>query len=181
MLFALLRASLHGRAVERSFFQRASSHDWWQCYNLSASQGVMALAWDAVMRLPDNLLPPFELKLTWAARVEAYEEKYDRYCRTAVELSEFYAGHGIAMMQLKGVGFSRIYPVPSHRQGGDIDIYIFSARKNLMTDDEANSLANRLIQEQGIEVDFEHTEKHSVFFYKGIPVENHRTLLNAHS
>ena len=36
----------------------------------------MALAWDGVMRLPQELHPAKNLKLAWAMAVERYETKY---------------------------------------------------------------------------------------------------------
>ena len=177
MLFALLRSSLHEKETETNFFQNISEEDWKQCYRLAIEQGVMALAWDGVMRLPKELHPSRSLKLTWAMAVERYEAKYLRYCQIADELSTFYASHGIEMVQLKGVGFSTLYPVPSHREGGDIDIYTYSSDKNMMSDLEANALADTLMLEQGIEVEF-HSYKHSNFYYKGVPVENHKSFLN---
>lgn len=177
MLFALLRSSLHEKEVETTFFQNASEEDWKQCYRSAIEQGVMALAWDGVLRLPKELHPSRKLKLTWALAVERYEAKYLRYCQTADELSTFYASHGIEMVQLKGVGFSTLYPIPSHREGGDIDIYTYSADKSRMSDQEANALADTLMREQGKEVEF-HSYKHSNFFFKGVPVENHKCFLD---
>ena len=177
MLFALLRASLHQKEAELAFFQQVSEEDWKQCYRLSARQGVMALAWDGVITLPANLQPPRALKLTWGMAVQDYEAKYARYCRTIQELSAFYAEHGIVTVQMKGVGLSSYYPVPAHREGGDIDIFTFSADKSKMTDAEANRLADELMIQQGIEVEL-HSYKHSNFYYKGIPIENHKFFLN---
>lgn len=177
MLFALLKASLHQQEVETECLHQASVDDWKQCYLLACKQGVMALAWDGVMKLPQELQPSKGLKLTWAMAVEAYEKKYARYCQTVAELSEFYQKQGIATVQLKGVGLSTYYPNPSHREGGDIDIFTFSADKNKMSDGEANKLADELMMKQGIEVDM-HSPKHSNFFYKRIPIENHKTFLN---
>ena len=177
MLFALLKASLHQIETDPECFQNVSAEDWKECYQLAARQGVMALAWDGVMNLPASLQPAKALKLTWGLAVEAYEKKYTRYCRTVQQLSDFYAGHGIVTVQLKGVGFSACYPVPSHREGGDIDIYTFSADAGKMSDKEANELADTLMKEQGIEVDM-HSPKHSNFYYKGVPIENHKNFLN---
>ena len=178
MLLALLRASLHELEPEQAFFQGVSNDDWRLCYKLAARHGVMALAWDSVMKLPKDLQPPRPVKLPWASAVEVYEQKYSRYCSAVDEVSRFYADHGIRTVQLKGVGFSTLYPVPSHREGGDIDIYTYSADSTHMSDQEANRLANELMKERGIEVDIEHSEKHSNFYYKGIPFENHRTLVD---
>lgn len=177
MLFALLRASLHEREVETPYFQGATDDNWKLCYQLACTQGVMALAWDGVLRLPTKLMPYRNLKLTWAMAVEKYESKYHRYCKTVNELSTFYTLHNIATVQLKGVGFSTYYPVPMHREGGDIDIYTYSADKDKLSDVEANKLADTLMEQQHIEVEY-HSYKHSNFYYKGIPVENHKSFLN---
>ena len=177
MLFALLRASLHQKEAEQAYFQQVSEEDWKACYCLAARQGVMALAWEGVMTLPVDLQPPRALKLTWGMAVQDYEAKYARYCRTIQELSAFYAEHGIVTVQMKGVGLSSYYPVPAHREGGDIDIFTFSADKSEMTDAEANRLADELMIQQEIEVEL-HSYKHSNFYYKGIPIENHKFFLN---
>ena len=177
MLFALLRASLHQKEAEQTFFQQVSEEDWKKCYRLAARQGVMALAWDGVITLPADLQPPRALKLTWGMAVQDYEAKYARYCRTIHELSAFYAEKGITTVQMKGVGLSSYYPVPSHREGGDIDIFTFSSDVSKMTDKEANQLADELMIQQDIEVEM-HSYKHSNFYYKGIPIENHKFFLN---
>lgn len=177
MLFDLLKAALHQTKAEQANFQSASDEDWKLCYRLAVRQGVMALAWDGVETLPDSLQPSRNLKLSWALAVEAYEKKYAYYCRTVHELSAFYAEKGITTVQLKGVGLSTLYPIPSHREGGDVDIYTFSADHRKLTDAEANSLADELMVEQGLEVE-KHSYKHSNFFYKGIPIENHKFFLN---
>ena len=177
MLFALLRASLHQKETETCFFEGASADDWKACYKLACQQGVMALAWDGVLKLPAEMIPPKALRITWGMAVQAYEKKYEHYCNTIQELTDFYLRRGIMTVQLKGVGLSTYYPVPSHREGGDIDIYTFSKNKEVMTDAEANLLADKLMEEQGIEVDM-HSPKHSNFYYKGIPIENHKTFLD---
>ena len=125
MLFALLRASLHRMEAEQTYFLQASEGDWKACYQLAARQGVMALAWDGAMTLPADLQPPRALKLTWGMAVQDYEMKYECYCRAIQELSTFYAEHGIVMVQMKGVGLSSYYPVPAHREGGELIYSLF--------------------------------------------------------
>lgn len=177
MLFALLRSSLHEREAELSFFHGATDEEWKECHRIAVAQGVMALAWDGVLRLPKELQPPLALKLNWAMAVERYEAKYQRYCETIKELSSFYAKHGISTIQLKGVGLSTLYPVPSHREGGDIDIYTCAIDRDKLSDAEASQLADALMKQQGIEVD-DHYYKHSNFYFKGIPIENHKCFVN---
>ena len=178
MLFALLKAALHGKAVADVCWKTCTDEDWQQCYKLAATHGVMALAWDGIALCGDECALPRALRLTWGLAVQDYEEKYERYCRAAAELQDFYAGHGIAMVQLKGVGLSACYPIPAHREGGDIDIYTWSADKNVRSDREANRLADELMKGQGVDVETDHTPKHSNFYYKGIPIENHKNFLD---
>lgn len=178
MLLALLKAALNRQQANTCCFENVSTETWEACRKLATTQGVTALAWDGVLTLPAALQPPKALKLNWAMAVENYERRYRRYCRLVAELSDFYARHGICMVQMKGVGLSACYPVPQHREGGDIDIFTYSANPEQMSDREANRMADTLMEEQGIKVDKEHSEKHSLFYYKGIPVENHKTFLN---
>lgn len=180
MLFALLRASLHGKEAEASFFAEATKTDWDECFSLAKRQGVMALAWDGIQKLSSRLHPYEDLKIKWAIKVEIQEKKYLHYCKVAHEITQFYSSHNISTLHLKGVGLSTLYPKPSHREGGDIDIYTYSANKD-MSDVEANTLADTLMMQQGMDMDLKKTPKHSLFYYKGIPIENHKTFVNVHS
>lgn len=177
MLFALLRASLNSTDPETSYFQNSTDEEWKKCYHLAVRQGVMALAWDGAAKLPKEIQPPLAVKLNWATAVEQYEQRYNRYCKAIAELSEYYRQNNISTMQIKGVGFSTLYPIPSHREGGDIDIYTYSATPGTLSHKEANELADNLISQQGIEVDTSYP-KHSSFYYNNIPVENHKIFVN---
>lgn len=179
MLFALLSAALSSKTPDEALFLSATADDWRRCCRLATRNGVLIIAWDAAKLLPAVLQPPMAVKVSWALAVEKYEKKYMSYCNAVCELSDLYEANGIRMVQMKGVGLSTCYPVPSHREGGDIDIYTYSADVAARSDDEANALANKLMQERGIEVDYGHSSKHTIFYYNGIPVENHRTFVDA--
>ena len=75
------------------------------------------------------------------------------------------------------MGLSACYPVPCHREGGDIDIYTYLADVDKMSHPEANALADQLMVRQGIEVEM-HSLKHSNFTYNGIPNENHNCWMS---
>lgn len=179
ILFALLEASLHNTAAKTDLFTSATKEDWDHCYAVAVRQGVLALAWEGVTTLPVEMQPYKQLKFKWAMSVDKYEAKHRRYCHTAQELQNFYKEHGIVAVLMKGVGFSSYYNCPSHREGGDIDIYTYSADTSSMSHREANSLADSLMKNKGIEVDDRHSYKHSNFIYNGIPVENHKMFFNS--
>ena len=177
MLLALLKASLNVHIPDLVWFEAAKPEDWKECAQLAKRQGVLALAWDGVCRLPENLQPYTDLKISWALAVEKYEKKYAHYCETVNELSTFYREHGISMVQLKGVGLSTYYPVPSHREGGDIDIYTYSSDTDILSHEEANRLADCLMLENDIDVERDRP-KHTHFRFHDITIENHTTFLD---
>ncbi len=179
MLLALLRGSLHNEEVMQESFVGASSSDWKLCYETAVKQGVLALAWDGLELLSKEMHPAKPLKLQWGLSVEKYEAKHRQYCKTVQDLQQFYREKGIVAVQMKGVGYSSNYNKPHHREGGDIDIFTYSANTSVMTHEQANALADKLMLDRGEEVDT-HSYKHSNFYYKGIPVENHKFFLNVH-
>lgn len=179
ILFALLRMALHGEVVTDIVWKDVLEEEWKQCYKLAAEHGVMALAWDGLQYIVEDCIMSKTLKLSWALAVQNYEERYEVFCQVADELSKFYASHEIGMIQLKGVGFSAYYPIPSHREGGDIDIYTYSNNHDVRSDEEANDMADALMRKQNIAVDLDNTSKHSNFVYKGISIENHKLFLEA--
>ena len=178
MLLALLRAALHQREVEIVYFQQATEQDWLKCYRFAVYQGVSALAWEGVERLPAKYAPPLNVKLSWALREKELQEEYRRQCIAANALCQLLSQYGIATIVLKGVGLSRFYPVPAHREGGDIDIYTYSADKTRLTNEEANRLADEILLKQGAIMDDVFLKKHSKFGFNGVTFENHRMFLH---
>ena len=178
MLFALLCAALHQREVEDGCFRNASEEDWRECYSIAVRQGVSALAWAGIERMPESCSPPLNVKLSWALKENDQTATYKAHCLAASEMTKFLAEHGIATVILKGVGLSRLYPVPARREGGDIDIYTYSADKSRMSDEEANRLADKLIYEHGAIIDDTPSEKHSKCGFNGMIVENHRMFVH---
>ena len=158
MLLALLGRALGGNDISTALFEKATEADWRSCYRLAIGQGVMAIAWDGVTTLSPSIFPPRTLKLEWAVAVERYEQRYAHYCHTVHELTEFFRPYGIGLMQLKGVGFSTYYPIPAHREGGDIDIRLYSLDLSNMSDEEARLKGEQLMKEQGIHISSDHSE-----------------------
>ena len=178
MLLALLRAALHQKEVEIVYFQQVTEQDWVKCYRLAVYQGVSALAWGGIERLPAKYSPPLNVKLSWALREKELQEEYRKQCIAVSALNQLLSQYGIATIVLKGVGLSRYYPVPAHREGGDIDIYTYSADKTRLTNEEANRLADEVLLKQGAIMDDVFLKKHSKFGFNGVTFENHRMFLH---
>ncbi len=177
MLLALLRAAIHQQEVDTVYFQQISEHDWLECYLLALHQGILSLAWEGVNRLQTKYYPPLNVKLSWALHVNEQIEKYREHCLAVNKLIKLLSQHGIATLVLKGVGLSRFYPVPAYREGGDVDIYTYSANNMLMTDEQASRLADEIVLKQGAVMDNSSSVKHSKFAIYGVTFENHKMFL----
>lgn len=166
-LFALLRAALHPEREERVAW--SVSPDWPSVYRLATEQGVLAIAWDGYTRLlqegqiPTEWQMPRMLKLQWAMNVDKIERRYAQQKNAAADLACHYAQASIRTVVLKGFAVSAVYPIPSHRECGDLDCYLCGSYEQ----------GNVIAEKQGGRVERDYY-KHSHIHYKGLMVENHQ-------
>ena len=112
LLIQLLRRALWGSPEDSRRLAACDAAAWERLYGLAAQQGVLALLWEVLERLPAEQQPPKALRLRWAFETVRVERRWRRQYRAVARLAAFYARHGIPMMLLKGCGLSRCYPVP---------------------------------------------------------------------
>ncbi len=168
-LFLLINSTLWKTKLPIAAYEHVSDNDWEYLYRQARKQGLTGLVYDAISSLPTQQLPR-NLHLRWVAHVEAIEERYHQQQHALEKLGALYRQHDIRILLLKGIGLSTMYPFPSHREGGDIDVYLFGDYEK----------ANRIMEKNGIDVNtvISINPKHAIFYVKGIPVENHRYFLN---
>lgn len=167
--FSLVRSGLWGTLPDEALFRPLSANDWQTLYRMAQAQALLAIAFDGVSLLPDELRPPRPLYLQWAARTAQIEQANERLNRLLPELNTLYSNAGLHPVLLKGQGIGTNYRNPMHRQCGDIDIYIGK---------EGQLTANRILLEQGATVEGEASEKHASYNLKGVHIENHRIILH---
>ncbi len=149
---------------------------WEDILNDGIRQGVIAVQLDGLTklieqkRLPDDLFPCKELKRKMFSHSITIETNHKKQIKALSALANFYSSHGIPMMVLKGYGLSILYPNPSHRPCGDIDIWLYGRQR------EADNL---LRKEKNVTIDLDH-HHHTVFHVNGVMFENHYDFLNVH-
>ena len=109
---------------------------------------------------------PQPLKLQWINAAFSIEQRYDYSQRVCAELVEKWSEYGIKTLCLKGLAFSTYYPIPSHRECGDFDCYLYDDY------DKGNDIAREL----GAKLD-ESMYKHSEMIYRKVMIENHRFIV----
>lgn len=164
---SLVRAAF-GQSPDGDLFRGMDDGEWKDVYEFSSRQGLLPLTYDGIATLPREARPAKPLLLTWGVNTEISAERYAAQVKAIESLARFYAEHGIRMFVFKGYGLSLYYPIPEHRECGDIDIYLFGDFEK----------GDRLISERGIHTNPEN-KKHTSFMFDGVMVENHRLIVNA--
>ena len=106
--------------------------DWTAIYQEAQRQCVSSILLDGIERLPIEQRPSQQLLLQWICIVQMNEKNYSLQCERAKELTIRFKEKGYNSCVLKGVGLAQLYPIPSQRQGGDIDLWVDCERKELM-------------------------------------------------
>lgn len=184
VLLRLLRIALGNESdLSLPFFV-----NWKEVIDLSINQGVAAVAVDGVQRIYDAIdsaqtapgsngyealesldcLDMSAIKYEWFGYTLRNESCCEHNRQTISNLAALYRKWGVKMMIMKGYGLSLLYPIPSHRLLGDIDVYLF----------KLGGFADSVVcRELGIRPK-QNEEKHSVFDYNGITIENHASFVN---
>lgn len=167
--FRLVRsgAGLGAAPVSDTAGTAVTPGSWERIYRMAADHGLSAVVWDGICRLPTAEQPPRETRIRWALSAEKLEERYRHQQQTASKLAARFSEEGLRMLLLKGLGLSRDYPIPEHRECGDIDIYLYGQ----------SDKGDRILHEIGAHLYFD-VPKHSEYVWDGVLIENHRTILN---
>lgn len=169
-IFTLIRSSLCISTSDFSF----ENIDWQSIFTLAKQRGVAALCLDGIQKIEKtNTVYPFnslteQCKIQWISTVVQQEKEFIKKQLVLEQLSEFFNANGIKMMLLKGYGCALNYPNPSHRKYMDIDIYLFGN----------GSKADVLMKDEYDIISKQNEDKHSIFVYNGVMVENHAKIIN---
>lgn len=170
--FALLRAGLWEADADAAPFGALTAADWQGIFARARQQALIGICFDGVCRLPQALRPPRPLYLQWAALALQVEQANRSLDDAIAHLFPLYRRAGLHPVLLKGQGNARHYANPLRRRCGDIDIYLGR---------EGQPVANRLLIEAGAVPEGEASPKHTSYSYRGVHIENHRTIAHANS
>ena len=165
ILLSLLRAGLQTGSGTEQLPGVIEEAQWNEVYRMASRHGILGIIWDGIRNLSAESLIPRTLKLGWAYNTEIIGQRYDRQKKTAIEMAELLAREGISVLVFKGLSMSMYYPVPEHRECGDIDIWLFGQAEK----------GNRVAKAAGAKVEKENS-KHDIIYFHGVPFENHKEL-----
>lgn len=129
LFFELLQVSL---CTREKLSCMPNGCEWEGIYDEAERQAVVGILLSGLERLPPEQLPPIDLKLEWIGEVQIDEATYRLHCKRAEELSSRFRAVGFKSCVLKGVGTAQYYPIPERRRGGDIDLWVYGRRQDVM-------------------------------------------------
>lgn len=118
----LLRSALWGS------IQEGTSHpcgdDWKEIADFFTRQSLDGLLPDGIAALPSSLQPSMAIKMSMIARQLQVERMNKRMNAELLAFTTELEQRAIPYILLKGQGVAALYPNPSHRMCGDIDLYV---------------------------------------------------------
>ena len=147
---------------------------WGEVWSIAEDQGVGAIVLDGYEAYMEKVSKDRQISFTQKdkvlilksiGRMQLVEQNYYQHKKALLKLSEILRGKEIPFMIMKGFSCGQYYPIPKHRECGDIDIY---------TGERFNE-SNQALKEAGVSID-DHYYRHTVLYIDGVMIENHRVL-----
>ena len=141
--------------------------DWNKMFNLAEKQTVMGVVYDAISKLPENSVPDRQTRLKWHMQASRIEMRNDRINTALGKFTKRLQEGGLNPILLKGQSMADLYPVPNHRQSGDIDFYFPNDCER----------ANRQVQSWPNTVVGKTEPHHQTFICDDVTIENHSSCV----
>ena len=179
-LFRFLRFSLGLEGEVKDLLDdRQGSFDWDACYQFAKRQTLVGVLFDGIQRLPKELAPARPLLLRWLSDSESIRRRNMRIDRASAYIYNKVCAAGFRCCILKGQGNALLYPHPSSRIPGDVDVWVMANREELrhiafsLTEGDGSSLQESL-NHIGLTVHGVSVELHSTPALLNSPLHNSR-------
>ena len=179
-LFRFLRFSLGLEGEVKGLLDgRKGSFDWDACYQFAKRQTLVGVLFDGIQRLPKELAPARPLLLRWLSDSESIRRRNMRMDRASAYIYNKVSAAGFRCCILKGQGNALLYPHPSSRTPGDVDVWVMANREELrhialsLTEGDGSSLQESL-NHIGLTVHGVSVELHSTPALLNSPLHNSR-------
>lgn len=127
LIFELLKIIV---GTQREFSVAPSQKEWKQLFLFLQQQSLLGVALPMLKTLSREQCPTGDLPLVWYTlgdRLRLMNADLNRKC---VEVSQWFEEHGFHTCILKGQGNAAMYPDPSLRNSGDIDVWLWPKTVN---------------------------------------------------
>lgn len=172
LLLRLTRSAIWAEEPSTEGFP-LSEEEWYRLHFMAVKQTVHGIIYHVVCQLPEALLPPGALLLQWMKEAQLIEQDYLNQVRTLGWLtSRIESESSLTPIILKGLPLATLYPTPSLRYSGDIDVFYGSLARCLQ--------ANKLVEGWGIPVMGGGSENEYSYMLGHVEVEHHGHMILSH-
>ena len=109
-----------------------SDQEWNAMYEMAVKQAVAGIAFLALDKLSQvGQKPPLELLYEWIGLSEQTKNQNQIINQRCKDVTQLFSDAGFHSCVLKGQGNAMMYPEPSARTSGDIDIWVYGKREDI--------------------------------------------------
>ena len=142
--------------------------DWDAFYDFAKRQTLVGIVFDGIQRLPKAAAPRLDLLMRWLGMSQRVKMRNEVLNEATVAVYNSVRNAGYSCCVLKGQGNAVMYPNPSARMPGDVDVWVDAGR------DDVRKLAHTLVENADGRVGSE-SLNHIGLTMGGITVELHST------
>ena len=142
--------------------------DWAAFYEFAKKQTLVGVVFDGIQKLPKNVAPHLVLLMRWLGMSQRIKQSNERLNVATVDIYNKVKAAGYSCCILKGQGNAAMYPNPSARTPGDVDIWVNAGRE------EIHALAHYIVKNSNGHV-VDESLNHIVITTNNITVELHST------
>ena len=142
--------------------------DWNAFYDFAKRQTLVGIVFDGIQRLPKGAAPRLDLLMRWLGMSQRIKMRNEVLNEATVAVYNSVRDAGYSCCILKGQGNAVMYPNPSARMPGDVDVWVDAGR------DDIRRLARALVENADGRVGSE-SLNHIGLTMSGITVELHST------
>ena len=142
--------------------------DWDAFYDFAKRQTLVGIVFDGIQRLPKGAAPRLDLLMKWLGMSQRVKMRNEVLNEATVAVYKSVRNAGYSCCILKGQGNAVMYPNPSARMPGDVDVWVDAWR------DDIRRLARALVENADGRVGSE-SLNHIGLTMGGITVELHST------
>ena len=108
------------------------AQEWNELFEISKKQTLTGIAFAGIERLPQEQRPPREILLQWYKMCTLIKSKNAELDRKCAIVSGKFKSEGFDNCILKGQGIAQLYPDPTLRTPGDIDIWLDGGEEKVL-------------------------------------------------
>lgn len=151
------------------FSRILTAEEWQWLYEQAKRQTLQGVLYKGIEKLPAEYRPPRDILVRWGCKYSQIASLNARMNETAAKLTRMFADRGARTVILKGQANARLYPDPSSRHAGDIDILVEGGRKRVLSLLKEMDLLEKVTREEVSNLHAHLDAKH----FGGITVEVH--------